>query len=66
MSKDGTKLELKNEFAFLELTVVYDANGPRLQITDRLRGSVRYFDPLQVECMLRWIRSCWIGTCRIE
>jgi hypothetical protein len=53
MKKDQVKLELKNEYASLELTIDYNANGLRLKIIDLLSGKVCYFDPLQIECLLR-------------
>jgi hypothetical protein len=53
MEKEPTTLKLKNEFASLELTIDLSANGSRLKITDLLSGESRYFDALQVECLLR-------------
>jgi hypothetical protein len=53
MEKEPIMLKLKNEYASLELTIDYQANGPRLKITDLISGKATYLDPLQVECLLR-------------
>ena len=53
MKKEQVTLVLKNEYASLEVTVDHEANGARLKITDMLSGRVGYFDPLQIECLLR-------------
>jgi hypothetical protein len=53
MKKDPVKLVLKNEYASVELTIDFNANGNRLQITDLMNGKTKYFDPLQIECLLR-------------
>lgn len=46
-------MQLKSEFASVEVAVDHQANGLRLKITDQVRGRTCYLDPLQVECLTR-------------
>lgn len=44
-------IELRNEFAYVSVELDYDANGPRLKISDLRTGQVGYLDPLELESL---------------
>ena len=47
------RLQLRSEFAAVQVELDTQANGPRLKITDLKSGKARYLDPLELE-MLAW------------
>ncbi len=48
-------MELRNEFAHVQVTLDTTANGPRLMIEDVKSGAITYLDPLELE-RLAWMR----------
>ena len=48
------EFRLRNEFAFVRVTLDQNANGPRLVIEDLKTGTRSHFDPLMLEA-LAWI-----------
>jgi hypothetical protein len=48
-------VELKSEFAVVEVELDVSANGPRLKILDKRTGRTTYLDPLELES-LAWAR----------
>ncbi len=51
---DGGGAIAESEFASVRLSVVDDANGPRLRIEDLRTGQVGHLDPLELET-LAWL-----------
>ena len=47
-------MELRSEFASVEVTLDHDGNGPRLKIVDLKTGQVGFLDPLELET-LAWL-----------
>lgn len=44
---------LRSEFASVEVAIDRAGNGPRLRVTDMVRGRTVYLDPLQLEALTR-------------
>jgi hypothetical protein len=53
-------LELKNEFAAVEIGVDHSANGPRLRIENCQNRRVVYLDPLEL-ASLTWLTHDHLG-----
>jgi hypothetical protein len=48
-------MQLRNEFAAVEVVLDEDGNGQRLRVTDLRTGRVAWFDALELEA-LAWVR----------